>query len=138
MGARFSPTCPDRPWGPPSLLYDGYRVFPGDKEWRWRDADTSPLLVPWSRKSTAIPLLSLWACTELQCLYRVHFTFTFLTHTISQTKFPALLDRCVTNTPSVKMSCPQNSYLSLHCRKNITCLTVGLLRISEVKVKFAP
>jgi len=22
---------PDRPWGPPSLLYNGYRVFPGDR-----------------------------------------------------------------------------------------------------------
>jgi hypothetical protein len=22
---------PDRPWGPPSLLYNGYRVFPGVK-----------------------------------------------------------------------------------------------------------
>jgi len=21
-------TSPDRPWGPPSLLYNGYRVFP--------------------------------------------------------------------------------------------------------------
>jgi len=21
-------TCPDWPWGPPSLLYNGYRVFP--------------------------------------------------------------------------------------------------------------
>jgi len=29
---------PDRPWGPPSLLYNGYRVFPGGKAagaWRW-------------------------------------------------------------------------------------------------------
>ena len=24
-------THPDRPWGPPSLLYNGYRVFPGGK-----------------------------------------------------------------------------------------------------------
>jgi hypothetical protein len=24
-------TGPDRPWGPPSLLYNGYRVFPGGK-----------------------------------------------------------------------------------------------------------
>jgi len=24
-------TRPDRPWGPPSPLYNGYRVFPGDK-----------------------------------------------------------------------------------------------------------
>ena len=22
---------PDRPWGPPSLLYNGYRVIPGGK-----------------------------------------------------------------------------------------------------------
>jgi len=27
-GARFS-ARPYRPWGPPSLLYSGYRVFPG-------------------------------------------------------------------------------------------------------------
>jgi hypothetical protein len=26
---RDFPTCPDRPWGPPSLLYNGYRIFPG-------------------------------------------------------------------------------------------------------------
>jgi hypothetical protein len=24
-------TRQDRPWGPPSLLYNGYRVFPGGK-----------------------------------------------------------------------------------------------------------
>ena len=34
-------TCPDRPWGPPSLLYNGYRVFPGGKEWPGRDVDPS-------------------------------------------------------------------------------------------------
>ena len=35
-------TCPDRPWGPPSLLYDGYRVFPGGKVRLGRAADHSP------------------------------------------------------------------------------------------------
>jgi len=35
-------TCPDRPWGPPVLLYNGYRVFPGGKERLRRDADPSP------------------------------------------------------------------------------------------------
>ena len=35
-------TCPDRPWGPTSLLYNGYTVFPGDKERPERDADPSP------------------------------------------------------------------------------------------------
>jgi len=28
---EISRTCPDRPWGPPNLLYNGYLVFPGGK-----------------------------------------------------------------------------------------------------------
>ena len=37
-------TCPDQPWGPPSLLYIGYWVFPGGKEqWLGRDADDPSL-----------------------------------------------------------------------------------------------
>ena len=35
-------TCPDRPWGPPSLLYNGYRVFSGVKVRPGRAADHSP------------------------------------------------------------------------------------------------
>jgi len=35
-------TCPDRPWDPLSLLYNGYRVFPGGKEWPGCEADPSP------------------------------------------------------------------------------------------------
>ena len=55
--------CPDRSWIPTSLLHNGYRVFQRGKEWSGRDADLSPLtlLVPWSRKIRAIPLLPLWA-----------------------------------------------------------------------------
>jgi hypothetical protein len=34
--------CPDQPWGPPSLLYNGYRVFPRSIERPRRDADPSP------------------------------------------------------------------------------------------------
>ena len=30
-GGDIFRTRPDRPWGPPSLLYNGYRVFPGGK-----------------------------------------------------------------------------------------------------------
>jgi hypothetical protein len=35
-------TCPDRFWDPPSLLYNGYRVFPGGRKRSGRDADPSP------------------------------------------------------------------------------------------------
>ena len=30
-GGEIFRTRPDRPWCPPSLLYNGYRVFPGGK-----------------------------------------------------------------------------------------------------------
>jgi hypothetical protein len=46
MGGEIFRTCPDRPWGPPILLYNGYRVFPGGKERPGRDTDPHPLLVP--------------------------------------------------------------------------------------------
>jgi hypothetical protein len=36
-------TCPDRPWGPLSLQYNEFRVFPGGKGRPGRDADPSPL-----------------------------------------------------------------------------------------------
>jgi len=35
-------TSPDRPWGPHSLLYNEYPVFPGGKLLPGRDADPSP------------------------------------------------------------------------------------------------
>ena len=38
---RFS-FRPDRPWGPPSLLYNGYQFFPGGKVRPGRAADHSP------------------------------------------------------------------------------------------------
>jgi len=59
---------------------NGYRIFPRSKEQLGRDADPSPLLGPWSRKSRAIPLLPLWAVRPVQSLSactRVHFIFTY-------------------------------------------------------------
>jgi len=41
-GGEIFCTCPDRPWGPPSLLYNGYLDFPGGKDRPERDADPSP------------------------------------------------------------------------------------------------
>jgi len=40
-GAKYFCTCPDRPWGPPNLLYNWYRVIPGGKDRPGRDADPS-------------------------------------------------------------------------------------------------
>ena len=35
-------TCPHRPWGPPSLLYNGYRVFPWGVKWLGCGIDHPP------------------------------------------------------------------------------------------------
>ena len=40
-GGETFRTCPDRLWGPPSLLYNWYRVFPGGKKRPGCDADPS-------------------------------------------------------------------------------------------------
>jgi hypothetical protein len=72
-------TFPDLPWGPPSLLYNGYWVFPGVKSGRGVTLTPHTLLVPWSWKSRAITLLPLWAVRPVQSLSactRVQFTFS--------------------------------------------------------------
>ena len=73
-------TCPDRPWGPPSLLYNGYRVFPVGKIRPGRDADPSPpssvVVMKW-QSYTSTPHVGRTACTESQCLYKgVLYFFT--------------------------------------------------------------
>ena len=43
VGGEIFRTCPYRPWGPRSLLYDWYRVFPWDKAaGTWRSPPTPP------------------------------------------------------------------------------------------------
>jgi hypothetical protein len=56
-------TCPERPWGPPSLLYNGYRVFPGGKVRLGHAADHSPPSNATVMEIRAIPLPTLWATT---------------------------------------------------------------------------
>jgi hypothetical protein len=53
-------TCPDWPWSPPSLLYNGYRVFPGGKERPARDADSSPPSSAVGHKRLELYLYSLY------------------------------------------------------------------------------
>jgi hypothetical protein len=45
-GGEIFRTCPDRPCGPPSLMYNGYRVLAGDRKRPGRDSDPAPLLGP--------------------------------------------------------------------------------------------
>jgi hypothetical protein len=58
-------TYPDRLRGPPTLLYNGYRIFPGSKGGGGVMLTTHFLPVPNSRKSWAIPPLTLWVLLGL-------------------------------------------------------------------------
>ena len=42
VGGEILRTCPYRPWGPPSLLYNGYRVFTGCKSVGARRSPPTP------------------------------------------------------------------------------------------------
>jgi len=111
-GGEIFRTCPDRIWGSPSLLYNGYRIFPGGKERPGCKADPSPpsssvghervelyLYSPYGLYglyrasvpvqgctvpySRAIPLLPLWAVRPVQSLSAcTRVTFTFCLHII--------------------------------------------------------
>ena len=72
VGGDIFRTCPDRPWDPPSLLYNMYRVFPGGKERPGRDADPSPTIavVKKGQSYTSAPPMDRTACSEPQCLYK--------------------------------------------------------------------
>ena len=76
VGGEIFCICPDRPWGPPSLMYNGYRVFPGGKERPGRDADPSPpssAVVKKDYSYTSTPPMGRTACTEPQCLHKGAF-----------------------------------------------------------------
>jgi len=82
-GGEIFRTCPDRPWGQPSLLYNGYWLLPGVKCCRGMALNPHPLLVPWSRNNRAIPLFPLWAVRPVRSLSActgVYFTFTLCLH----------------------------------------------------------
>ena len=68
MGARFSVPVQTGPGAHPSSCKMGTWSFPGVKCGRSVLLTTHPLLVPWSRKSRDIPLLSPWAVRHVQSL----------------------------------------------------------------------
>jgi len=80
VGARISVPVQTGPGAYPPSCTMGTRPFPGVKSGRGVTLTSDPLLVPWSWKSRAIPVLPLWAEQPVQSLSactRVHFTLPF-------------------------------------------------------------
>ena len=81
VGARFSAPVQTGPGAHPSYCTMVTESFPEVKSGRGVTLTPHPLLVPWSRKGRAIPLLppmGLTACTEPQCLYKgAHYPYLY-------------------------------------------------------------
>jgi hypothetical protein len=86
---RDFPRLSIRPWSPLSLLYNGYRVFPGVNCGRGVLLTTHPLRVPRSWKNKAIPLPTIWACNgfTLPLHQSAFIQFGFLWSTVSMTTY---------------------------------------------------
>jgi len=81
--ARYSAPVQTGCGAHPASCTVGTGSFPGVKSGRGVALTPHPLLVPWSRKSSAVPLLPLWAVRPLQSLRactNVHFTLSFVTY----------------------------------------------------------
>jgi len=80
-GGQIFRTCPDQPGAHPASRTMGTGSFLGVKSGRGVTHTPQPLLVPWSIKNRAIPLLPLWAVWPVQSLSactRVHFLFNYV------------------------------------------------------------
>ena len=78
--ARFSAPVQTGSGSHPASCTLGTGSFPRVKSGRNMTMTPHPLLVPWSRKSTATPLLPIWAVRPVQSLSactNMHFTLTF-------------------------------------------------------------
>jgi len=89
VGERFTAYVQTAPGNHPASCTMGTGSFPGVNSGQGVTVTPHPLLVPWSRKGRAIPLLPLWALRPVQSLgacTRVHFT-TFFNSSVMLKKF---------------------------------------------------
>ena len=83
MEARFSTPVHTGPGAHPASCTMGTGSFPGVKSDRGVTLTPHPILVPWSRKGRAIPLLHLWAVRPVKSLGAcTRVTFTFIAQTV--------------------------------------------------------
>jgi len=83
------PIRPDRPWAPPSLLYNRHRLFPGVKAaWAWRWPPTPYCAEVKERVELHFYCPSSWAfmaCTRMyfisRCMYTYGNVFAVFQHT---------------------------------------------------------
>ena len=95
MVARFSAPVQTSPGALPASRTMGTGSFPGLKSVQGVTLTPHPLLVPWSKKGRAIPLLPLWAIRPVQSLSactRVHFYHECIQRSSGTVQYIVILD----------------------------------------------
>jgi len=132
VGGEIFCTCPDRPWGPPNLLYNGYWVFPGGKERPGRDADPSPV-------SSAVghERVELYLCSPCgpYGLYRASVPVQGCT-LLAYSKYGNTLG--IVHDPFICGATRPNGAGPPHCRgftNTLRCTTIGRTPLDEGSVR---
>jgi hypothetical protein len=121
VGARFSAPVQTGPGAHPASCTKGTGSFPGVKSGRGVTLLPHPVLVPWSRKSRAIPLLSLWTVRLVQslsaCTVQLYLYSSYGPYGLYRASVPVQY-RLSSNppmgrTPCTKLQCLYSTAISL-------------------------
>jgi len=115
-GGEIFRTRPDRPWGPSSLLYNGYRVsFPGVMR-STRGVHQPPRSSADVKEAAEFPFCALMACSSVYLtFYRMSLCTSPLAHGMSsiciwRQFILSLRNECKQSDPSVRLSCRPRSW----------------------------
>jgi len=141
VGARFSAPVQTGPGAHPASCTMGTGSFPGVRSGWGVTLSPHPLLVPWSRKSRAIPLLPLWAVWPVQNLSAcTRVNFTLLSAVSSETSARIYqTTRCHIQSPQRKETLSVPSYVPYHKlntsrRKSVLIVTWVIYRILSTEI----
>jgi len=103
VGARFSVPVQTRPGVYPASYAKGTGFFPGVKSGQGLTLTPHPLLVPWPRRSRAIPLLPLCAVRPVQslsaCTVQLYLYSPYMPYGLYRTSVP--VQYSYTSTPPI-------------------------------------
>jgi len=120
VGSRFSAPVQTGPGAHPASCTMGTGYFPGVRSGRGVTLTPQSLLVPWSRKGRAIPLLPLWAVWPVQSLSAcTREQFSFLPLCLRVYKHAFIMYVCIYGTHYVF-----SMYLCIYAWMNVVWIYV--------------